>query len=330
MYRQFLFELRLILREIAMPATAPSIKIGTRGSQLALWQANWVKQQLTDHCPENTIEIVVIKTRGDMVLDTPLAKIGGKGLFVKEIEEALQKGSIDLAVHSLKDMPGRLPPGLTLGAVPVRETPWDALVAEKYDCLAALPAGARIGTSSLRRASQLQHRRPDLRIVPLRGNVDTRLGKLARGEMEAIILAAAGLLRLGMGDRITESLDKSVVLPAVAQGALGLEIRQDDHTTAEILRALDHRESRLAVTAERAFLQRLEGGCQVPIAAYAGVAGDHLTIEGLVADLSGKTVVTDSLSGTVDRAAELGVALAEKLLAAGAGEILQTLLDSGE
>ncbi|MDY6903935.1 MAG: hydroxymethylbilane synthase [Thermodesulfobacteriota bacterium] len=304
-----------------------SIKIGTRGSKLALWQAEWVKARLEENCPQCRAELVVIKTRGDKILDTPLAKIGGKGLFVKEIEEALLDGRIDLAVHSMKDMPGDIPPGLCIGAVPDRETPFDALIASNQTPFPDLPGGARIGTSSLRRASQLLYTRPDLTIVPLRGNIDTRLSKLDSGEMDAVILAAAGLTRLGFGNRITQYMDKTVMLPAVAQGALCIEIRENDLLIQPIVSTLEHRETRIAVTGERAFLRRLEGGCQVPMAAFAEIDGNTVSIEGLVADLDGSRLIRDHVSGNPEAAAELGVELAEKLLSVGAREILDTIME---
>lgn len=310
--------------------TTSSIKIGTRGSQLALWQANWVKDQIISHHPDTAVEICIIKTKGDKILDTPLAKIGGKGLFVKEIEDALLTEAVDLAVHSMKDMPGKLPEGLIIGAVPKRETPFDALISRDKVKLSDLPHEAKVGTSSLRRSAQLLNLRPDLTIVPLRGNVDTRLAKLAKGEMDAIILAAAGLTRLGFADQITEYIDSQSMLPAVAQGALCIEIRQTDTDTAALLAPLDHPGTHLAITAERAFLQRLEGGCQVPIAAQARVNGDDLDIDGLVADLDGRTVIRNKVFGSTDEADRLGVKLAEDLLADGAGEILKTLLEAAE
>ncbi|MDY6824105.1 MAG: hydroxymethylbilane synthase [Thermodesulfobacteriota bacterium] len=306
------------------------IRIGTRGSKLALWQAEWVKARLEENCPQCRAELAVIKTRGDKILDTPLAKIGGKGLFVKEIEEALLDGRVDLAVHSMKDMPGEIPQGLCIGAVPVRETPYDALISRNHIRFDDLPEGACIGTSSLRRSSQLRHIRPDIAIAPLRGNIDTRLSKLETGEMDAVILAAAGLTRLGFGDRITEHMDQTHMLPAVAQGALCVEIRENDPDIQPIVDTLEHRETRIAVTGERAFLRRLEGGCQVPMAAFARLDGDRISIDGLVADLDGSRVIKDSVAGTTDRAADLGIELAEKLLAAGAGEILNSIIENNE
>ncbi|MFO8047925.1 MAG: hydroxymethylbilane synthase [Desulfosudaceae bacterium] len=313
-----------------MPSSNKEIIIGTRGSKLALCQANWVKDRLREKFPERDCRLRVIKTRGDKIIDTPLAKIGGKGLFVKEIEEALLNREIDLAVHSMKDMPSAIPEGLSVGAVPRRESPCDALISAGHTGFSDLPPGVRVGTSSLRRASQLCHARPDVVIVPLRGNVDTRLSKLEQRQMDAIILAAAGLTRLGLADRITEQLDQEVVLPAVAQGALCLEIRTNDEIVLPLVETLDHADSRTAVTAERAFLHRLEGGCQVPIAGLATVVGETLSMRGLVADLSGTTIIRDAVTGPRDKAAELGINLADKLLAAGAGEILSALMEADD
>ena len=247
------------------------IKIGTRGSKLALWQANWVKTALTAGHPSLSVELVPIKTKGDKILDVALAKVGGKGLFVKEIEEALLNGHIDLAVHSMKDMPAEIPDGLCIGAIPRRETPQDVLISRKGLPLSQLGQNARIGTSSLRRTAQLLYVRPDLVILPLRGNLDTRLKKLEAENLDAIILAAAGVKRLGIEYRITEYLDEKVMLPAVGQGALCIEIRENDPEVESITTLLEHHETRTVVMGERAFLNRLEGGCQVPIAAHGKI-----------------------------------------------------------
>jgi hydroxymethylbilane synthase len=306
------------------------IHIGTRGSQLALWQANWVKDTLTRHHPGIHVELTVIKTKGDKILDVPLAKVGGKGLFVKEIEEALLDGRIDLAVHSMKDMPSEIPEGLAIGAVPARENPKDALIAASASGLSGLPEGAVIGTSSLRRGSQILHIRPDLRIRPLRGNLDTRLRKLDTGGFDAIILAAAGIRRLGMASRITELLEEQVMLPAVGQGALCVEIRQNDPRVHGLIAPLEDRDTRCAVTAERSFLHRLEGGCQVPIAGHAAVDGDEIELTGLVADLSGQTVIKSMARGPMVTADALGLKLAETLLDRGAKTILNDLQQNME
>jgi len=305
-----------------MPA---ELKIGTRGSKLALWQANWVKDALEKAHAGLTVELVIIKTKGDKIQDVPLAKVGGKGLFVKEIEEALLDGRIDLAVHSMKDMPGDIPDGLCIGPIPEREMPLDVLIS-RNDCkLADLENGATIGTSSLRRAAQLLHARPEIRIIPLRGNLDTRLRKLDEGQMDAIVLAAAGVRRLGLESRVTEYLDPACMLPAVAQGALCIEIRASDPETDRLVNVLNHPETRTVVLGERAFLHRLEGSCQVPVAGHGTLENGRFTLAGLVANLDGTVVLQASATGRADQAREIGVALAEKLLARGADRILQEL-----
>ena len=291
------------------------IVIGSRGSQLALWQARHVAARLEELGEQTRIEI--IKTTGDKITDVPLAQVGGKGLFTKEIEEALLAGSIDLAVHSLKDMPAALPDGLTLAAFPEREDPRDALIG----CtLAELRPGMRVGTSSLRRAAQLHALGLGLVIETLRGNVDTRLRKLDEGQYDAIVLAAAGLRRLGWENRITELLDPAVMCPAPGQGALAIETRDDDGAAREIARKLDHAETRAAVTAERALLAVLEGGCQVPIGAYAQLEGSSIHLRAIVASPDGKRVIRDSTCG--EEPIALGHELGRRLLAAGAREIL--------
>ncbi|MFP4474098.1 MAG: hydroxymethylbilane synthase [Desulfatibacillaceae bacterium] len=306
---------------------ALTIRIGTRGSALALWQANWVKDALESANEGLVAELVIIKTRGDKILDVPLAKVGGKGLFVKEIEEALLAGGVDLAVHSMKDMPAKLPEGLWIGAMPVRENPGDVLVCNGHGGLEHLPRGARIGTSSLRRAAQLLHVRPDLAIVPLRGNLDTRLKKLETEGLDAVVLAAAGMIRLGYGDRITEFLDHGAVLPAVAQGALGVECRVGDNVIQPLLDGLEDPVTRIVVTGERAFLARLEGGCQVPVAAHGTLDGDFLSMTGIVAGVDGAPYYRDSVRGPAREAGRLGVELAEKLLAAGGQKVLDELIE---
>lgn len=309
---------------------APRITIGTRGSQLALWQANWVKQALERHHPGLDVDLTIIKTQGDKILDVPLAKVGGKGLFVKEIEEALLDGRIDLAVHSMKDMPSVIPEGLSIGAVPVREDPRDALIAKSAPSLESLPKGARIGTSSLRRASQLLHARPDVSIVPLRGNLDTRLRKLETENLDAIVLAVAGIKRLGLENRATEMLDPGVMLPAVGQGALCIEINAADPRILGLLAPMEDAATRHAVNAERGFLHRLEGGCQVPIAGHAVLDGDQLTLTGLVADLDGRRVVKAVRQGPIRNDRAIGVDLADNLIEMGAGEILEKLQQDAE
>ncbi len=298
------------------------LTIGSRGSALARWQAEWVQSRLTAQYPDLEVSITLIKTKGDKIIDVPLAKVGGKGLFVKEIEDALLNGSIDLAVHSMKDVPTELPPGLGIAVTPEREDPRDAFFSYRNVPLAELPAGAVIGTSSLRRRSQLKYHFPKLQLKDLRGNVDTRLKKLANHDYDGIILAYAGVKRLGLEDRVTEVLPVELSLPAIAQGALGLEIRLDDRETDDFIRFLHHHETSLAVTAERAFLRTLEGGCQVPIAAHATVNGSRVSLTGLVARVDGSTIIKETMA-TDDDPDRLGVALAENLLDRGAREILQ-------
>jgi hydroxymethylbilane synthase len=310
-----------------MPRT---IHIGTRGSRLALWQANWVKTALESGNRSLSAELVVIKTTGDKILDTPLAKVGGKGLFVKEIEAALLDGRIDVAVHSMKDMPAVIPEGLCIGAVPERETPVDVLISKNGRQLAELETGARVGTGSLRRAAQLKHVRPDIVIVPLRGNLDTRLRKLETEHLDAIVLAAAGIKRLGFEDRISEYLTESVMLPAVGQGALCIETRENDSGTRDCVGALDHEKTRVTVMGERAFLNRLEGSCQVPVAGFGRCDGNGYVLEGLVASIEGDTVIRDSLSGHMSESEKIGVALAHRLLGRGAKKILDLLKENAD
>ena len=290
--------------------------IGSRGSQLALWQANWIAARLAELGQQTRIEI--IKTTGDKITDVPLAKVGTKGLFTKEIEEALLDGRVDLAVHSLKDLPTELPEGLAIAAIPQREDPRDAVVG---GTLRSLTAGARVGTSSLRRAAQLRAMRKDLKIESVRGNLDTRVRKLDDGQYEAIVLAAAGLTRLGWAERIAETLSPEVMCPAVGQGALAVETRAEG-LPREICRALDHAETRVAVTAERAVLASLGGGCQVPIGAYARVSGEMLQLIGVVIAPDGERVVRKSGQDAVAGAEELGRRVGAALLADGAREIL--------
>lgn len=290
---------------------------------LALWQAEWIKGQLEELDPSLEIELNKIKTTGDKILDVPLALVGGKGLFVKEIEEAMLRGEADLAVHSMKDVPTELPEGLHLSTITKREDPRDAFIAGKgIRSFMDLPQGANIGTSSLRRICQLLSKRPDLKITQLRGNVDTRIRKLEEGEFDAIILATAGVKRLGHEKKITEKLPVDVSLPAIGQGAVGLECRTDDEFTNNLLKPLDHYETSVCVRAERACLKKLEGGCQVPIAAYARLRDGNIFIEGLVGSLDGKTLIKTSLQGRPEDALSLGTELGEKLLSKGAKEIL--------
>ena len=306
-----------------------NIHIGTRGSKLALWQADWVRSELLKTHPTLSVQIMVIKTKGDKILDVPLAKVGGKGLFVKEIEDALLEGKIDLAVHSMKDMPAELPGGLSIGAIPRRENPQDVLVS-KRGCLLDLPQGARIGTSSLRRASQILFARPDVCIYPLRGNLDTRLRKLDTGDLDAIVLAAAGIRRLGLEHRITEYLDSGVMLPAAGQGALCIEIRTGDKETGALVEELDHTETRTVVLGERAFLNRLGGSCQVPIAAQGRIEDGRFELSGLVAEPDGSRVFRSALAGPAVTSVSIGTELAEKLMDQGAMTIIEKLQSKSE
>ncbi|MCS7079567.1 MAG: hydroxymethylbilane synthase [Chloracidobacterium sp.] len=301
--------------------------IGSRGSALALWQAEWVKAQLEQAVPTRRVAIQIIKTTGDAILDAPLSKIGGKGVFTKEIEEALLAGVVDLAVHSLKDLPTRLPEGLMLGCVTRREDVRDALVArEGIQSLDDLPPNSVVGTSSLRRQAQLLARRPDLRLVDLRGNVGTRLQRLDEGRYDAVILASAGLVRLGFESRIVQRLSTDVMLPAVGQGALGIEIREEDVATREAVQVLAHHSTWRACEAERAFLHGLGGGCQVPIAAHAVVDNEgRLRLRGLVARIDGTRLVQDELTGDARFAEDIGRELAERVLQQGAAELLNEL-----
>ena len=301
------------------------LRIGTRGSKLALTQSDWVKEKIEIRHPDVQVELVRIKTTGDKNLDSPLSKIGGKGIFVKEIEEALLSKRIDLAVHSMKDVPAALPDGLILSTFPKREDPRDAFLSVKYQGLEQLPPGARVGTGSLRRSAQLLHIRPDLELVPMRGNVDTRLGKLETGEYEAIILAVSGLKRLGLGDRISQILVVEQLLPAIGQGALGLEVRREDERTINRIDFLNHRETKITVKAERAFIKELEGGCQVPLGAFCRTENGQLRLEGMVAELDGSRILRDQMTGTEEDAEEMGITLARRLLTAGAKEILDRI-----
>lgn len=308
--------------------TSNRIIIGTRGSKLALWQAEWVKASLRALHPGLSVELNIIRTTGDKILDVPLAQVGGKGLFVKEIEEALLAGEADIAVHSMKDVPTEFPDGLHLPVICEREDPRDAFIAPLRNGIPVvasfrdLPHGATVGTSSLRRACQLLNLRPDLKIVQLRGNLDTRLRKLDEGQFHAIILAAAGVKRLGWHDRITEILAPDISLPAIGQGAVGIECRKDDADTNALIAPLNHPATATCVRAERALLKRLEGGCQVPIAGYATMQDTHITVSGLVGSINGTILVRDIMTGSPADPEALGTALAERLLRNGADSIL--------
>ena len=304
------------------------VVIGSRGSALALWQANWAKDTLGACFPDLEVEIKVIKTEGDRLSEAPLAEIGGKEVWTKEIEVALLSGEIDLAVHSLKDLPTQLPDGLILGAVSSREDPRDALVTTSNTVFADLPTGATLATSSLRRQAQLQAARPDLNFVPIRGNVDTRLKKLETEALDGIVLAAAGLKRLGLGDRITECLSPSICLPAPGQAALGIEIRQSDHRVSGLVDVLNDVETHCAVRAERAMLAHLEGGCRVPIGGFAefdAVSVEVLILSGIVATPDGKLVIRKKIEAQAGQPEQLGIRVAKGLLDQGAGEILKAL-----
>lgn len=313
-----------------MPVSAPTrtIRIGSRKSQLALVQSYWVQEQLQKHFPDITFEVHTMSTQGDKILDVPLAKIGDKGLFTKELEVGMVNNDIDFAVHSLKDLPTRLPEGLILGCVTERENPADALVVhEKYKDkqIDTLPAGAVVGTSSLRRLAQLRHHFPHLTFKDIRGNLNTRLAKLDAGEFDALILAAAGLTRLGMSDRIHQIIPSEISLHAVGQGALGIECRTDDSEVLSLLKALEHAPTAQRCYAERAFLRELEGGCQVPIGVNTQIDGDTLTLTGIVASIDGQKVVKDTVSGAVSDAEKIGIELAGRLRQQGAKTILEEI-----
>lgn len=298
------------------------LRIGTRGSMLALQQSGMMKKALESLWPELSVELQIIKTTGDKITDVPLAKVGGKGLFVKEIEDALLEGSVDIAIHSMKDVPAVLPEGLEIGAVPEREDPRDVLIMRKGKELGDLPRGAITGTSSLRRMAQILRKRPDLDVRTLRGNLETRLRKLQEGLYDAIILAAAGIRRMGWQDRITAFLDPSEFIPAIGQGALGIEARSNDERVRKILKPINHPLTEVAVKAERSLLKELEGGCQVPIGGHARVAGNNIELLGLVASLDGKEVFRSQQTGPVEDAVKLGAKVAAELLQSGAKRIL--------
>lgn len=306
------------------------IRIGTRGSRLALAQSDWVRERVEARHPGVKVELVRIKTRGDKILDSPLSLVGGKGLFVKEIEEALMRREVDAAVHSMKDVPTELPEGLGLRVFPEREDPRDVLVSAMSEPFDRLPREARVGTSSLRRGAQIQHLRPDLKVCSIRGNVETRLSKLETGEVDAVLLAAAGLRRLGLEGKVTQFLSTSQLLPAMGQGALGLEMRLDDEKTWDVFRFLNHETTELRVRAERALLEKLEGGCQVPIAGHAVLESGMLVLRGLVAELDGSVLIADEATGDPSRPEELGRRLARTLLDAGAGDILRRVYNGVE
>ena len=301
------------------------IRIATRKSPLALWQANFVKKQLTDIHKDLTVELIPMVTKGDVILDSPLAKIGGKGLFVKQLEQALLDNTADIAVHSIKDIPAQFPEGLMLATICQRDDVRDALIANQYQSLDDLPQGAIVGTSSLRRQCQLRAKYPHLKIADLRGNVGTRLAKLDNQEYHAIILAAVGLKRLGLQERIKQYITTDLILPAVGQGAIGIETRSNDKTILKLLAPLDDKNSRICIQAERAMNQALQGGCQVPIACYSQLTNDLLSLNGLVGSIDGSKIIKVTVSGTATQPEALGQQLASALLAKGADKILAEL-----
>lgn len=301
------------------------IIIGTRGSQLALWQANHIKSEIENHFPEIKVELSIIKTTGDRITDRPLAMVGGKGLFVKEIENALLNKEIDLAVHSMKDMPGILPDGLIIGAIPERENPFDVLISKDNKTILNYLPGAKVGTSSLRRASQIKHIRPDVQIESIRGNLDTRIKKLQSGEYDAIVLAAAGLKRLGQESVITEYLDDAAMVPAVGQGALCIETRQDDPDIQPVMDKLDHPDTRICVTGERAFLRQIEGSCHIPVACYGKITDIGVELTAVVASEDGQTLIREQITASVDQIESAGQQLADQVLENGGKEILESL-----
>jgi len=299
------------------------LKIATRQSPLALWQAEYVKSKLSCLYPDLEVELIKMVTQGDKILDVSLSKIGGKGLFIKELEQGMLDGIADIAVHSMKDVPMKMPEGFKLAVICERETPFDAFVSNNYDNLDSLPIGAVVGTSSLRRKSQLLLKRPDLKVKDLRGNVNTRLSKLDLDEFDAIILAAAGLVRLGMADRIRHEISPDVILPAVGQGAVGIEILEGADEIADLIAPLNCVDTSIRVTAERAMNLKLEGGCQVPIAGYATLEKDEVYLQGLVASVDGSKVIKSEIRGNKKNAKQLGDSLGMELLSCGADEVLQ-------
>jgi hydroxymethylbilane synthase len=302
-----------------------NICIGTRGSALALWQANHVKECIETAFPDIRVDIKTIKTTGDRITDRPLAMVGGKGLFVKEIEASLLDSSIDLAVHSMKDMPGELPDGLIIGAIPERANPFDVLISAQGELFKEYPQGAVIGTSSLRRGSQLKHLRPDLEIKSIRGNLDTRLKKLKSGEYAAIVLAAAGLERLGQVNEITEYLTETDMVPAVGQGALCIETRENDPDMKNILSVLDHEPTRICVTGERAFLKKIEGSCHIPVACFGKMRDNRIIFTAVVASEDGKSFIKETIESTPEQVTEKGRELAKLVLDKGGKRILEAL-----
>ncbi|MGZ3635339.1 MAG: hydroxymethylbilane synthase [Syntrophales bacterium] len=305
------------------------LRIGTRGSLLALTQTKWVAEKLRRGKPAVAVETVVIKTKGDILQDVPLAKVGGKGLFVKEIEDALLRDEVDIAVHSMKDVPMELPDGLEIGVMSEREDPHDVLISKDQKKLADMPVGARIGTGSLRRGFQLLHLFPDIELVPIRGNLDTRIRKIQTDGLDGIIVAAAGLRRMGWADRITEVIPVEIMLPAVGQGVLGIELRQNDEAVRHAVSFLNHPRTWVEVSAERAFLGRLGGGCQLPVAAYGVTDGNNLTVTGLLGSVDGKELIKDEVKGISGDAGVLGISLAERILSKGGQAIMDEVYRKG-
>ncbi|MDD4170746.1 MAG: hydroxymethylbilane synthase [Syntrophomonas sp.] len=306
------------------------LRLGTRGSALALWQADCVAREIKGKAPDLNIVINIIKTKGDKILDVALSKIGDKGLFTREIENALLAGEVDLAVHSMKDLPSFLAPGLTLGAVLKRENPRDVLISHKGYTLTTLPPNGLVGTSSLRRIAQLKALRPDIRTTDLRGNVETRIKKMVTQDLDGIILAYAGVKRLNYTGQITEMISTEAIMPAVGQGAIAIEVREDDYETLKIMGLINDLPTDIATQSERALLRELEGGCQVPIASLAHIKDDVLNLEGLVASMDGQQLIKGSLSGPLDQAEEIGRILAQNLLSRGAHRILEEIKRLGE
>lgn len=304
--------------------------LGSRGSKLALWQADYVASQLSRIVPDLNVEVKVIKTKGDKILDVALSRIGDKGLFTREIENELLNGSIDMAIHSMKDLPSQLAPGLCIAAVLERENPGDVLISRQGYKFYDLPLGAVIGTSSLRRISQIRALRPDIVLVDMRGNVETRIKKMYEQELDGIVLAYAGVKRLGFENKISDFLPHEVILPAVGQGAIAIEVRQEDGPTLELAGRINHKPTDWATQTERSFLRVLEGGCQVPIGCYAEVKGENITVEGLIASLDGRRVFRGSMQGSCQEADLIGQQLAHYLLQKGAAEVLAEIREAGE
>jgi len=302
-----------------------NIRIGTRGSQLALWQSNYIKSRIEGLFKDIQVEIITIKTTGDRITDRPLAMVGGKGLFVKEIENALLENEVDLAVHSMKDMPGVLPQGLVIGAIPERENPFDVMLSKENLQLSEYEKGAKVGTSSLRRGSQIKHIRPDLEIVPIRGNLDTRIKKMKSGEYDAIVLAAAGLIRLGQEKEITEYLDESLMTPAVGQGALCIETRENDEEIAPVIEKLNHYDTRTCVEGERAFLKQIEGSCHIPVACYGKMDQGNVHLTSVVASEDGEQLIKETITSPADQVEQSGRKLANQLLDNGGRSILESI-----